>query len=326
MSTPVFGVMHDFRQLLPWRIPVADYYAECLDLIAEAENLGYESVWLSEHHGTADGFLPSPLVAAAAIAARTSRIRIGTNVLLLPLHHPIRVAEDVAVADLVSGGRMMLGVGQGYAPEEFELLGIDRRHRPSRFEEGIQIIRTALRDGRTGLNGRRFRIPDGRFALISEMPIHIGATGGPALDRAVRLGDGLLSYVAEPGQLHQRYADYHAALERAGRPPATFPFSWTSICHVAADAETAWSEAAPGIAYLESALRRDALTADDLDPTEYLVGSPVDVARRLVEAHERSPFDRFAFWSRLPGLTRAQASAAQARFAAEVVPRFSAHR
>lgn len=217
MSTPEFGVMHDFRQPLPWRTSTTDYYSECLALINEAEALGYESVWLPEHHGTADGFLPSPLVIAAAIAARTTRIRVGTSVLLLPLHNPIRVAEDVTVADHISGGRMMLGVGQGYAPEEFELLEIDRRHRPSRFEESIQIIRAAVRDGRTGLEGRRFRIPTGPFPLASDVPIHIGATGGPALDRAVRLGDGLLSYVAEPEQFHQRYGDYQDALIRPVR-------------------------------------------------------------------------------------------------------------
>lgn len=320
MPGPSFGVMHDFRQALPWRLSVAEYYAECLALVEEAEALGYESVWLSEHHGTADGFLPSPLVAAAAIAARTSRIRIGTNVLLLPLHHPVRVAEDAAVADVISGGRLILGVGQGYAHHEFELLEVDRRHRPSRCEEALLVIRQALREGRTGFAGRRFLLPDGAFAPQRDVPIHVGATGGPALDRAVRLGDGLLAYVAEPEHAAVRYSDYTAALRRGGRDRADLPFTLTSVCHVAADADVAWEQAAQGIAYLESALRTESLRPEDLRRADYLVGTPEQVSVRLQALFADVPVDRFAFWARLPGLTYEQASAAQRLFAAEVMP------
>jgi alkanesulfonate monooxygenase SsuD/methylene tetrahydromethanopterin reductase-like flavin-dependent oxidoreductase (luciferase family) len=99
---PTFGIMHDFR-------PRdgdghARYFAESLDEVALADRLGLDAVWLSEHHLTHDGVTPAPLVLAAAIAARTSRIRIGTSVLVLPLHHPLRVAEEAAVLDLLPGG------------------------------------------------------------------------------------------------------------------------------------------------------------------------------------------------------------------------------
>jgi alkanesulfonate monooxygenase SsuD/methylene tetrahydromethanopterin reductase-like flavin-dependent oxidoreductase (luciferase family) len=139
-DAPTFGLWYDFRQ----KPPLGDYarfYAECLEEIEEGERLGFTNVWLSEHHFVDDGYLPSPLVVAAAIAARTTSMGIGTNVLLLPMHHPLRVAEDAAVVDLVSGRRFTLGVGQGYVQHEFEALGFNRKKRPSLFEEGGEVMR-----------------------------------------------------------------------------------------------------------------------------------------------------------------------------------------
>src|SRR4028119_1022109 len=145
-DAPTFGLWYDFRQ----KLPLADYaqfYAECLEEIEEGERLGFTDVWLSEHHSVDDGYLPSPLVVAAAIAARTTTMTIGTNVLLLPMHHPLRVAEDAAVADLISGGRFVLGVGQGYVQHEFETLGFNRKNRPPLFKEGIEVIPRAPEGG-----------------------------------------------------------------------------------------------------------------------------------------------------------------------------------
>lgn len=321
-TPPTFGVMHDFRQPLPWRTPAADYYGECLRLVEEADELGHETVWLSEHHGTADGFLSAPFVVAAAIAARTRRIRIGTNVCLLPLHHPLRIAEDGATVHALSGGRLILGLGQGHAPHEFELLGVDRTQRPSRLEDGIAVIRQLWRDGRTGYDGRRFSLPDGPFEPRPDAsaPVYIGATGGPALERAVRLADGLLTYVAEPAEAVARYASYAETAHRLGRERSTFPFVLTSVCHVAATAERAWQRAAPGIAYLESALRPEPLAPEELDPADYLVGTSEQIVTRLTELYSEVPFDHFAFWARLPGLSYAEAAKAQQLFIAEVAP------
>jgi alkanesulfonate monooxygenase SsuD/methylene tetrahydromethanopterin reductase-like flavin-dependent oxidoreductase (luciferase family) len=114
-----FGLWYDFRNPAQWRQPADRLYREILDQIAWGENNGFDDVWLSEHHFIEDGYLPSILPIAAAIAARTNRIRIASGVLLMPFHNPIRLAEDVAVVDVISGGRFELGVGIGFKREEF---------------------------------------------------------------------------------------------------------------------------------------------------------------------------------------------------------------
>jgi alkanesulfonate monooxygenase SsuD/methylene tetrahydromethanopterin reductase-like flavin-dependent oxidoreductase (luciferase family) len=124
-----FGLWYDFRNPPNSGRSTQRLYRETLDQIVYAEELGYHDVWLSEHHFVADGYLPSCLPVAAAIARSTERISIGTSIVLLPFHHPIRLAEDAAVVDVISDGRFTLGVAVGYRLEEFATFGVDRRHR-----------------------------------------------------------------------------------------------------------------------------------------------------------------------------------------------------
>ena len=114
-----FGLWYDFRNPAPWRQPTDRLYREIPDQIAWGENNGFDDVWLSEHHFINDGYLPSILPVSATIAARTERIRIASGVLLMPFHNPIRLAEDIATVDVISGGRFELCVGIGFKPEEF---------------------------------------------------------------------------------------------------------------------------------------------------------------------------------------------------------------
>ena len=104
-----FGLWYDFRNPEPWQIDFEQFYAERLDQIERAETMGFDSVWLTEHHFCDDGYTPSPLVIHAAIAARTQRMRLGTNLMLLPIADPVRMAEDAATLSLISGGRFDLG-------------------------------------------------------------------------------------------------------------------------------------------------------------------------------------------------------------------------
>ena len=135
------GIWADLRNPPQWRRPWHDHYSWTLDVICEAERLGARSVWLSEHHFFEDGYLPQPLTFAAAIAARTRIIRIGTAVLLAPLRHPLQLAEEAATVDILSDGRLDLGLGTGYRRPEFAAFGASRARRYEVFEEMVQQLR-----------------------------------------------------------------------------------------------------------------------------------------------------------------------------------------
>jgi alkanesulfonate monooxygenase SsuD/methylene tetrahydromethanopterin reductase-like flavin-dependent oxidoreductase (luciferase family) len=303
---PTFGILHDFRR--PDAGDYVRYYEECLAEVALADQLGLDAVWLGEHHLTPDGMTPVPLVLAAAIAARTHRIRIGTSVLVLPLHHPLRLAEEAAAVDLLSAGRLVLGVGQGYARHEFAAFGVPRHDRARLLTEGVAVLRSALATGQAG-DVRVTPSPRRR------VPLYVGGVTTAGLRRAATLGDGVIIYCATPADLRERRALLDAVA------PNT-PLVCTSVLHVAESADQAWAEAAPGIAYLENQISTYAgRTNTPVLPREaYLVGTPSEVAARLRKLAEELRFEHFAHWARLPGLPHERALESLRLFAEEVVP------
>lgn len=210
-----FGLWYDFRNPPPWAVPFERLYAQSLDQIVEAERLGFDSVWITEHHFCDDGYTPSPLVMAAAIGARTRRMRLGTNLMILPLHNPVRIAEDAATLSLLTGGRFDLGVGIGYRELEFREFGRELKQRPSLVEEAIAIIRKAWAGERINFEGKRFKVGDLRITPVPEHPpkIFLGGMVEPAIDRAARIADGFLS----TGGIGQDV--YLECLKRHGKSP-----------------------------------------------------------------------------------------------------------
>ena len=215
-NTVNYGLWYDFRNPQEWREPFDQFYEQRLTQIGYAETLGFDSVWLTEHHFCDDGYTPSPLVLGAAIGARTERMRIGTNLMLLPLHDPVRIAEDSATLSLCTGGRFDLGVGIGYRELEFDQFQRKLSHRPSLVEEGIEVIRRCWSGQPVNFSGKRFSVGD---IAVSPAPVRapdilLGGMVEPAIDRAARIADGFL---CTGGIGLELYAE---ALVRHGKNPA----------------------------------------------------------------------------------------------------------
>ena len=240
---------------------------ETLDEAELAEASGFHGFFFGEHHQDKDGFLPSPSVVCGAAAARTRRMQIGTAVVLLPLHHPIRIAEDFATLDVVSGGRAVLGVGLGYQDADFRAFGVDRSRRAARFEQEIEIIRRAWTGEAFSYKGADFDIDNIRITpkplQQPAPPIWIGASVGPAVERAGRIGDALVLSPSMTLSENQVLADrYRSAAETAGRTP-------------------------------ELILMRDAWVADDLQEAADVYGPEVMDAYRYYWKAGSVSFKRF---------------------------------
>ena len=173
-------------------------YRDAVPLAVAAEEAGFDSFWVTEHHGLPDGYLPSPLTLLAALAPATTRIELGTGVLLAPLHHPLRIAEDAAVVDQLSGGRLILGLGIGYAAHEYRSFGVDPATRGSRLAALVGALRRAW-------TGEPFSCAELDLddvcvtpAPARAIPIWLGGYAAAAVRRAGRIADGHLVGRGQP--------------------------------------------------------------------------------------------------------------------------------
>src|SRR5712691_3375488 len=226
-------------------------YREIIDLVRLAETLGFDSAWVSEHHGSGDGYMPSLLPTLAAFAAATDRIKLGTGVMLTPFHNPIRLAEDAATVDLISGGRLILGLGLAWREEEFRMFGVPMSERVRRTAETIEILRRAWTGERFSFQGKVYELDRVKVTPAPERqdrvgpPIFLGGSMEPAIRRAGRLADGYIR--TRGGGLEPMKSDLHQAEEAAraaGRDASALAFAQLQNTFVWEDGD-AWEVAGP---------------------------------------------------------------------------------
>ncbi|MEM7340713.1 MAG: LLM class flavin-dependent oxidoreductase [Actinomycetota bacterium] len=234
------GVMYDCRRHPDSAMTMTDVYAATLDQAVLADRLGFDHVWFTEHHFLADGYLPAFQPLAGAIAARTERIRISTDIALLPLYHPVRLAEELAVLDHLSRGRMELGIGMGYVPSEFAAFGVPLRNRVSMTEEGIDVLRGAWGDGPFSYDGRRYHLDEvdvhPKPVQPGGPPLWIAAMSEAGAQRAARFGTNLLPQ----GQRHEVLDPWREAVAARGDDPARFRVGIIRSIYVSDDVDADW--------------------------------------------------------------------------------------
>jgi alkanesulfonate monooxygenase SsuD/methylene tetrahydromethanopterin reductase-like flavin-dependent oxidoreductase (luciferase family) len=304
-------------------------YAEVSDLVSLADLLGVDYFWFSEHHAHAHyGHLPTPLLLALHLAGKTNRIRLGTAIICLNLHHPLDVAEQVAVADVLSGARMVAGFGSGSTPEEFELFGLKETadaERHARFETALGVILGHWR-GEGNEAGRM--LPAAASDLPGRSWLAVNSAGSARI--AGRLGFGMLfSHLRTPAQ-YREYRDAYAQAGGRGLVAANRPV------YVGEDDEKAWAEAGTAVRMLWRRFRTEGKipkeTPEPQSPREmcghplnFIVGGAETVARELLALHKEAPFDVANLEVRWDGLSHALVRGSLQRLAERVGPQLRHH-
>jgi probable F420-dependent oxidoreductase len=256
-----------------------DPFRQTFELAAVAEEEGFDTVTIGHHHFMA-GNLADPLTFLAAVAARTSTIRVGTGIFQLPVHNPVRVAEQVATIDQLSGGRISLGVGLGWWPLEYQVHGSDFRQRGARMEEALRILRLVWTEEDTSFDGRFWSFPEltvhPRPVQRPHPPLWVAGVAPAAVDRAARLGDAWLWGPVQSLAAGLRCLDvYRPACAALGKPAE---FVLRRYAWVGAD---------------DDQVRREVLP-------RYVDGLMAHWRESVEEAEEKALFDRIDAGHRVP--------------------------
>ena len=218
--------------------PAPALYAAALDICAWADGIGFNCVGLGEHHASDDGYLPSPVPVCAAIAARTRHISIRPNVLLAPLYEPVKLAEDLAVVQLLSGGRLQVVIGAGYRPYEFQMFGTRREDRKQGYLTAFEVLRKAWCGEEFEYRGRKVRVTP---VPETPPPLLLGGTHPAVARRAAHIADGFFP----PGG--ENWDVYRAERLKLGKsdPGEKFHALGPIYTHVTRDVEAAWERILP---------------------------------------------------------------------------------
>lgn len=259
-----FGVLYDFRNPpnSEWHVPWRDHYAGAFEHMQEIEHIGFDSISLCEHHGDPDGYNPGLPVTLTAAVNHTHTIRLGTNIIQVPLYHPVILAEQLAVIDILSGGRLDIGLGQvGQTFDmEFAMLGVNPKYRPSLLDEGIDVMQKCWQsEAPFDYHGKRWDLRGvwiNPKPLQSPMPVWVvAAFSDKAMDRVASRGldvgaaGGFMLGLTGGRGWADWLAHWRAACERNGRPADYARINTFGTCYVTDDPERAWAKHREGFLY-----------------------------------------------------------------------------
>lgn len=235
----LFGLRFDLRNPDIAGTTLADRYGAALDMAEWADGLGCVNITVSEHHGSPDGYLPSPIPMLAAMAARTTKVRFLIAALIAPFHDPLRLAEDLIVLDVLSRGRVDLVIAGGYVHEEFALFGVPMSQRGPRVTETVAVLKAAFSGGPFDYRGRRVELTPAPFRPGGPS-ISLGGSSRPAAERAARIADGFVPSKPEV------WTFYRDEVRRLGRPdPGPGPVGGDQVVALAEDPDAGWEQMSP---------------------------------------------------------------------------------
>jgi probable F420-dependent oxidoreductase len=323
-----FGTVHSFESLPGQAGGHAAVYEAGLDQIARSEQLGYTYVNVTEHHATDDGYCPALMPVLAAAAMRTQRLRLSTGMLILPLHNPVRIAEEAAVVDVLSGGRLTLGVAAGYRELEFTALEADYRRRGKRMRESLDVLLAAWTGEPFAYAGETISLPEITVRPTPlqrpHPPLWLGGTSDAALRRAVAYASpcfpGATTPLPEVRAVLERYREI-AAAERGIAAGCVLPRlavvgeTLAQARRVALPAITAMFERY--VMYGNPPEVGEALADWALLDDYVIVGDEATVAARVHELRELGVTDLLLQFA-IPSLDHARAAESMERFASAV--------
>lgn len=313
-------------------------FRDHLEQVRVARAVGFDSVWASQHYLAAPFTYFQPIPTLARVAAEAEGMTLGTGCLLLPLHHPVEVAEQLATLDVISGGRFIFGVGLGYRDVENTAMGQAPKERVGRLIEGLEIIERLWSGEPVSYRGTRFTLNEVRISMPPlqrpRPPIWLAANSDAGVRRAARLGDAwLMNPHTTLTALERQLTLFRAARAEAGKPSAS-ETPITKECYVATDTATALAEARPFLEAKYRAYQRweqdKALPAgesfelgfEELARDRFLIGDPAKVREEIARYRERLGVTTMTFRLQWPGMEQAKVLRSIRLLGEQVFPHF----